>query len=57
MCSHKVGLKQIVRYLKFNMTKGLAMKLQHLKLDLFADADFSRCFAVEDNQDRGIIRF
>ena len=51
--SHEVGVKHIVRYLKGTKDKGLTMKpnKDDLKLDLFADADFSGLFASEDKQD------
>ena len=51
--SHEIGLKHIARYLKGTREKSLATTLDksNLKLNLFADSDFTGLFSAEDCMD------
>jgi len=50
--SHKIALKQIVRYLKGTMDREMMIKpTKNLWLDSYADADFAGLWGAEDKDD------
>ena len=51
--SHEIGVKHIARYLKGTQTKGIILTpdKDNMRIDMFADADFTGLYTTEDKID------
>ena len=51
--SQEIGVKHISRYLKGTQTKGIIMTpdREHLRIDMYAYADFAGLYSTEDKMD------